>query len=69
MATLPTKTVFTIGALAREFKKTPGRISQLVSDHKLGHQVTERLRLVDQAGHDWLEAYFKENGKNFQKAS
>lgn len=69
MATLSSKTIYTISQLAREFKKTHGRISQLVTDHNLAQQVTDRLRVVDQAGHDWLETYFKENGRNFSKAS
>lgn len=67
MATLKSKTIFTVSEAADECGKTTGRIRQLCIHHNLGHEINSRLRVLSSADISWLKSYFAESGKNFQK--
>ena len=67
MATLKSKTIFTVSEAAAECGKTTGRIRQLCRAKNLGQEINERLRLLSAADVAWLKAYFVESGKDFSK--
>ena len=67
MATLQSKTIFTVSEAADECGKTTGRIRQLCMAHNLGQVINTRIRLLTAADITWLKSYFVESGKNFSK--